>query len=99
MVNTDVPTDIVLVLDQSGSMADYMNTYDFRRYTEKNNEEYFKLRHNGSANPNLYYKLGEKGYATVSVIASGPSQSNSYKECPESWTNSTNKSNNTRRKD
>ncbi len=93
VVNTDVPTDIVLVLDQSGSMADYMNTYDFRRYTEKNNEEYFKLRHNGSANPNLYYKLGEKGYATVSVIASGPSQSNSYKECPESWTNSTNKSN------
>ena len=94
VVNTDVPTDIVLVLDQSGSMDDDMNTYDFRRYTEKSNEEYFKLRHNGSANPNLYYKLGENGYATVSVIASGPSQSNSYKECPTSWKNFTNRSNN-----
>lgn len=92
VVNTDVPTDIVLVLDQSGSMADDMNTYDFRRYTEKSNEEYFKLRHNGSANPNLYYKLGENGYATVSVIASGPSESNSYKECPKNWRNSTNRS-------
>lgn len=66
-VTEEVPTDIVLVLDQSGSMAKAMNTYSFREYESKTNSDYYNLRHNGSSNPNLYYKLSDDSYAPVSV--------------------------------
>ena len=70
-IKKDIPTDIILVLDQSGSMADPMSVYNFAPYTNKSNSEYYKLRHNGGTNPNLYHKLhndleGDK-YTTVSV--------------------------------
>lgn len=65
-VTKDVPTDIVLVLDQSGSMAEKMNTYSFKEYTNKTNSNYYALRHNGGES-NLYYKLEDKSYAPVSV--------------------------------
>ena len=65
-VTKDVPTDIVLVLDQSGSMAEKMNTYSFKEYTNKTNSNYYALRHNGG-NSNLYYKLEDGSYAPVSV--------------------------------
>ena len=64
---TDIPTDIILVLDQSGSMAETMSTYGFREYTGKSNSDFYALRHNGARNPNLYYKLDDGSYATVSV--------------------------------
>lgn len=63
----DVPTDIVLVLDQSGSMDEKMSTYDFRKYTDRNNAYFYSVRHNGASSPNLYYKLDDGSYASVSV--------------------------------
>ena len=65
-VTEDVPTDIVLVLDQSGSMEETMSTYDFREYTGKSNSNFYDLRHNGGRG-NLYHKLENGSYATVSV--------------------------------
>ncbi len=70
-ISQDVPTDIILVLDQSGSMDYNMSVYNFAPYTNKSNSEYYKLRHNGGTNPNLYHKLHEEStgdkYTTVSV--------------------------------
>lgn len=70
-ISKDVPTDIILVLDQSGSMGDPMSVYNFTAYKPKSNSDYYELRHNGGSNPNLYHKLqndleGDK-YTTVSV--------------------------------
>ena len=66
-ITEDIPTDIILVLDQSGSMADKMSQFDFRPYSNKTNNDYYYLRHNGAVNPNLYHKLEDGKYATVSV--------------------------------
>lgn len=70
-ISQDVPTDIILVLDQSGSMDDPMSVYNFEPYTNQSNSDYYKLRHNGGTNPNLYHKLHEEStgdkYTTVSV--------------------------------
>lgn len=68
-VSKDVPTDIVLVLDQSGSMATEMETYSFKQYTNKTNSDYYKYRINGG-NKNLYFKQADGGYASVSVTKS-----------------------------
>lgn len=65
-VKTDIPADIVLVLDQSGSMDNDMHTYSFREYTNKTNSDYYELRHNGG-DENLYYQMKDDGYAAVSV--------------------------------
>lgn len=64
----DVPTDIILVLDQSGSMDDPMGGYKYKEYKKKNynNKDYFKLRHNGG-DSNLWYKLSNDVYVAVSV--------------------------------
>lgn len=66
-ITEDIPTDIILVLDQPGSMADKMSQFDFRPYSNKTNNDYYYLRHNGAVNPNLYHKLEDGKYATVSV--------------------------------
>ena len=83
----DVPTDIILVLDQSGSMTNSMNTYNFRAYTNKSNSDYYDLRHNGARNPNLYYQLEDGGYAAVAVERSQTVSGSVYTECPEWWMN------------
>lgn len=67
----DAPTDIILVLDDSGSMAyDFSTVTDdsFVRYYE-NNSTLYNSRHNdnSSRNKNLWYK-GEEGYYSVSVV-------------------------------
>lgn len=85
-VKTDVPADIVLVLDQSGSMDDPMNTYAFRPYTDKTNSDYYDLRHN-DGDKNLYYQLGDGSYASVSVTRTLLSSEEGYVEC-SGWTNS-----------
>lgn len=82
----EVPTDIVLVLDQSGSMAWSMNTYSFRPYGNRTNNQYYNLRHNGGSS-NLYYKLENGGYASVSVRRDTVETGYTYTECPESWKN------------
>lgn len=69
----DVPTDIILVLDQSGSMDDPMGGYVYNAYTEGwlsprnyQNDEYYLLRHNGGSE-NLWHKLNNNEYIAVSV--------------------------------
>ena len=69
---TDIPTDIVLVIDQSGSMEDPIGGYTYTAYRgwfdSRNyyNEEYYPLRHNGGSE-NLWYKLNNNEYIAVSV--------------------------------
>lgn len=72
----DIPTDIVLVLDQSGSMNDPISTVSFEAYKDESgwlgttyhtrNRDYFNNRHNGGG-ANLYYPLENGAYASVSV--------------------------------
>lgn len=85
-ISKDIPTDIVLVLDQSGSMADEMSQYEFAPYTGKTNGQYYELRHNGATNPNLWHKLADGSYTSVSVTITGE---DTYKhvECPGNWKN------------
>lgn len=62
----DKPTDIILVLDQSGSMADRMSVYSFREYSNISNGDLYARRHN-EGSENLYYQLEDGSYAAVSV--------------------------------
>lgn len=64
---TDVPTDIILVLDQSGSMANTMYTYSFTEYTNKDNDYLYDKRMNDNWDRNLYYKIRDGIYAEVYV--------------------------------
>lgn len=82
----DVPTDIVLVLDQSGSMAENMNTYSFRAYSGKDNGDYYNRRHNGG-NANLYYPLEGGSYASVSVTWTRGEGAYHYTQCSATWYN------------
>lgn len=71
---TDIPTDIVLVIDQSGSMKDPIGGYTYTTYRKGSgwnsrnyhNEEYYPLRHNGGSE-NLWHKLNNNEYIAVSV--------------------------------
>ena len=85
-IQKDIPTDIVLVLDQSGSMADKMSQYEFAPYTDKTNGQYYELRHNGATNPNLWHKLADGSYTSVSVTITGE-DTYKYEECPGNWKN------------
>ena len=66
-VKEDIPTDIILVLDASGSMSSKMSTVSYRAYTNKQNSNLYSKRHNGG-DENLWYKDGNK-YYSVSVLA------------------------------
>lgn len=68
VVTKDVPTDIVLVLDQSGSMADNMGLARFEAYSGQQTENsfYYDQRHNGGSG-NLWYRLEDGSYVSVSV--------------------------------
>lgn len=67
-IQKDVPTDIVLVLDQSGSMTDDMGTVTYDKYSEKNstNTKNYDRRHNGGS-ANLWYPLSDGTYVPVNV--------------------------------
>ena len=67
-IQKDVPTDIVLVLDQSGSMADDMGTVTYKKYSDKDstNTKNYSRRHNGGS-ANLWYKLSDGTYVPVNV--------------------------------
>lgn len=91
-VKEDVPTDIVLVLDQSGSMADDIGTVSFEQYKDEphwvggttyhtRNQDYYKYRHNGGSG-NLWHKLEDGSYVSVSV-----KKSPEYTPLPESFVN------------
>ena len=84
-VTKDIPTDIILVLDQSGSMDYAFETVKedtFVSYGFQKNSENYTLRHNNNSNnakKNLYYKLDDGGYAQVSVTKT-PSKIKDYVE-------------------
>lgn len=65
----DVPTDIILVLDVSGSMSKNMSVVSFKEYVNRTNSDLYNLRHNQdtSWNKNLYYQLESGEYVTVAV--------------------------------
>lgn len=67
-IQKDVPTDIVLVLDQSGSMTDDMGTVKYDKYSNKNstNTKNYDRRHNGGS-ANLWYPLSDGTYVPVNV--------------------------------
>ena len=76
-VKEDVPTDIILVLDQSGSMAEDIGTVSFEQYKDESdwlgsttyhtrNQDYYEYRHNGGS-ANLWHKLADGSYVSVSV--------------------------------
>ena len=75
-ITEDIPTDVILVLDQSGSMDDDMGKFSFEEYKDQygyygttyhtRNQDYYEYRHNGGSS-NLWYKLGEDNYVSVSV--------------------------------
>ncbi len=75
-VKEDVPTDIILVLDQSGSMAEDIGTVSFQKYQNSSsifgttyhtrNQDYYEYRHNGGSG-NLWHKLGDDSFVSVSV--------------------------------
>lgn len=67
--STEVPTDIVLVLDLSSSMEELMKTYSFSAYSGTNaqNTHLYANRHNGGSS-NLWYKLSDGSYVSVSVL-------------------------------
>ena len=65
---TDIPTDIVLVLDQSGSMANDIGQVQYTAYTGSNtqNKNNYERRHNGGS-ANLWHKLPNGSFVSVSV--------------------------------
>lgn len=71
-ITKDVPTDIILVLDQSGSMADDIGRVRYTAYTGNNtqnntqNKSNYAKRHNGGS-ANLWHKLPDGSYVSVSV--------------------------------
>ena len=83
-VTKDVPTDIVLVLDESGSMGDPIGAVVFTQYEDYyTNSDYYDLRHNGGTG-NLYYPIGSGNYASVSVVR----QSQDTYSAISGWSNS-----------
>ena len=64
-VTSDVPTDVILVLDQSGSMDDDMGQLVYTAYsgnTRQNSDLYEKQ-------DNLWYKLSDGSYVAVTVTS------------------------------
>ncbi len=64
----DIPTDIILVLDQSGSMADDIGQVQYTAYTRNDtqNKSNYEKRHNGGS-ANLWHKLPDGSFVSVSV--------------------------------
>lgn len=64
----DIPTDIILVLDQSGSMEDDIGQVRYTAYTGNNtqNKSNYEKRHNGGS-ANLWHKLPDGSFVSVSV--------------------------------
>lgn len=67
-ITEDVPTDIILVLDQSGSMEDDIGQVQYTAYTGNNtqNKSNYEKRHNGGS-ANLWHKLSDDSFVSDSV--------------------------------
>lgn len=85
-VTSDVPTDVILVLDQSGSMGDNFSTTtsdSWVSYGKRTNDANYNNRmdsSNKSKNRNLYYKLSDGGYAEVRMDRSEAGTVKKYTE-------------------
>lgn len=81
-VTEDVPTDIILVLDQSGSMKDAFDTITSKSYSERNNSnmENYPYRQNGGSD-NIWYKLSDGSYVRVSMRVSQDVADIEWKSC------------------
>lgn len=82
-VTSDVPTDVILVLDQSGSMGDNFSTTtsdSWVSYGKRTNDANYNNRMNGKKNRNLYYKLSDGGYAEVLMDRSEAGTTKKYTE-------------------
>lgn len=93
-ITNDVPTDIILVLDQSGSMAEDIGTVTFALYEDEagwgttyhtRNQDYYEYRHNGGSK-NLWHRLSDDSYVSVSVTKQ---ESVSYTQLSNQTTNAT----------
>lgn len=87
-VNRDVPTDIVLVLDQSGSMDDPIGEAKFNPYSknQSKNSQHYERRHNGGEGNLYYYDKNTGAYYSVSVVKTQPPKKlDSLKNYTESW--------------
>ena len=88
-IKKDVPTDIILVLDQSGSMANDIGQVQYSAYAGNNtqNSSNYSKRHNdGSAN--LWHKLADDSYVSVSVTRQQQILYNELQNCRNDSTNS-----------
>lgn len=67
-ITEDIPTDVILVLDQSGSMKDDIGQVQYKTYTgkETQNKRNYEKRHNGDT-ANLWHKLSDDSFVSVSV--------------------------------
>lgn len=65
-ISKDIPTDIILVLDQSGSMEGDIGTVSFSERRNAANKTLYDYRHNGGS-ANLWHKLADGSYVSVSV--------------------------------
>ena len=85
-VTSDVPTDVILVLDQSGSMGDNFSTTtsdSWVSYGKRTKDANYNNRmdsSNNKKNRNLYYKLSDGGYAEVRMDRSEAGTVKKYTE-------------------
>ncbi len=81
-VTEDVPTDIILVLDQSGSMKDAFDTVTSDSYSVRNNSnmENYPYRQNGGSD-NIWYKLSDGSFVRVSMRIKQDTKNIEWKSC------------------
>ena len=81
-VTEDVPTDIILVLDQSGSMDDAFDTVTSDSYSPRNNSnmENYPYRQNGGSD-NIWYKLSDGSFVRVSMRIKQDTKNVDWKTC------------------
>lgn len=84
-VAKEIPTDIILVLDNSGSMSGNMGRVNYTQYWNTQNENNYEKRHNGGS-ANLWYKLDDGSYVSVSVTKTTTYRAlDSYVNYKDSW--------------
>lgn len=81
-VTEDVPTDIILVIDQSGSMADAFDTVTSDSYSVRSNSnmENYPYRQNGGSD-NIWYKLSDGSFVRVSMRVRQDAENIEWKSC------------------
>lgn len=84
VVKKDIPTDIILVLDQSGSMEDAFSSTTTDSWTSlgkrSNERNYNNANPGGYGSANLWYKLDDGSYVSVSVTRTRVESTNTYNE-------------------